>query len=42
METLWKSPYLDKDGLKFTSEQLTWDQNKHELSSNVFSKISYS
>ena len=30
---------LTKDGLKFTSEQLTWDQNKHELSSNVFSKL---
>lgn len=30
---------LTKDGLKFISEQLTWDQNKHELSSNVFSKL---
>lgn len=30
---------LTKDGLRFTSEQLTWDQNKHELSSNVFSKL---
>lgn len=30
---------LTKDGLKFTSEQLTWDQNKHELSSNVFCKL---
>lgn len=30
---------LTKDGLRFTSEQLTWDQNKHEMSSNVFSKL---
>lgn len=30
---------LTKDGLRFTSEQLIWDQNKHELSSNVFSKL---
>lgn len=30
---------LTKDGLRFTSEQLTWDQNKHELSSDVFSKL---
>ena len=30
---------LTKDGLRFTSEQLTWDENKHELSSNVFSKF---
>ena len=30
---------LTKDGLRFTSEQLTWDENKHELSSNVFSKL---
>ena len=30
---------LTQDGLRFTSEQLTWDQNKHELSSNVFSKL---
>lgn len=30
---------LTKDGLRFASEQLTWDQNKHELSSNVFSKL---
>lgn len=30
---------LTKDGLRFSSEQLTWDQNKHELSSNVFSKL---
>ena len=30
---------LTKDGLRFNSEQLTWDQNKHELSSNVFSKL---
>lgn len=30
---------LTKDGLRFTSEQLIWDQNKHEMSSNVFSKL---
>ena len=30
---------LTKDGLRFTSEQLNWDQNKHELSSDVFSKL---
>ncbi len=30
---------LTKDGLRFNSEQLTWDQNRHELSSNVFSKL---
>ncbi len=30
---------LTKDGLRFSSEQLTWDQNKHELSSDVFSKL---
>ena len=30
---------LTKDGLRFNSEQLTWDQNKHELTSNVFSKL---
>lgn len=30
---------LTKDGLRFSSEQLTWDENKHELSSNVFSKL---
>ena len=30
---------LTKDGLRFTSEQLTWDENKHEISSNVFSKL---
>lgn len=30
---------LTKDGLRFTSEQLTWNQNKHELSSDVFSKL---
>ncbi len=30
---------LTKDGLRFNSEQLVWDQNKHELSSNVFSKL---
>ena len=29
---------LTKDGLRFMSEQLTWDENKHELSSHVFSK----
>lgn len=30
---------LTKDGLRFSSEQLVWDENKHELSSNVFSKL---
>lgn len=27
------------EGLKFTSEQLFWDQNSHELYSNVWSKL---
>lgn len=30
---------LTKDGLRFSSEQLTWDENRHELSSNVFSRL---
>jgi len=30
---------LTKDGLRFSSEQLTWDENKHEISSNVFCKL---
>ncbi len=30
---------LTKDGLRFTSEHLTWNQNKHELSSDVYSKL---
>lgn len=30
---------LTKDGLRFTSEQLYWDQMKHELYSNVFSRM---
>lgn len=30
---------LTKDGLRFSSEQLTWNQDKHELSSDVFSKL---
>lgn len=30
---------LTKDGLRFNSEQLTWDQTKHELSSDVYSKL---
>jgi len=42
-ERIWKLygrvRILTKDGLRFTSEQLTWDENKHELSSNVFSKL---
>ena len=42
-ERVWKLygrvRILTKDGLRFTSEQLTWDENKHELSSNVFSKL---
>lgn len=42
-ERVWKLygrvRILTKDGLRFTSEQLTWDENRHELSSNVFSKL---
>lgn len=42
-ERVWKLygrvRILTKDGLRFASEQLTWDENKHELSSNVFSKL---
>ena len=42
-ERVWKLygrvRILTKDGLRFTSEQLTWDENKHELSSHVFSKL---
>lgn len=42
-ERVWKLygrvSILTKDGLRFTSEQLIWDENKHELSSNVFSKL---
>lgn len=42
-ERVWKLygrvRILTKDGLRFTSEQLTWDVNKHELSSHVFSKL---
>lgn len=42
-ERVWKLygrvKILTKDGLRFASEQLTWDENKHELSSNVFSKL---
>lgn len=30
---------LTKDGLRFTSERLFWDENKHELYSNVFSRL---
>lgn len=30
---------LTKDGLKFSSEQLYWDEMKHELYSNVFSHL---
>ena len=28
-----------KDGLRFTSQELFWDQNTHELYSNVFSRL---
>lgn len=28
-----------KDGLRFTSQELFWDQNAHELYSNVFSRL---
>ena len=42
-ERVWKLygrvRILTKDGLRFTSEQLTWDENKPELSSHVFSKL---
>ena len=42
-ERVWKLygrvRILTKDGLRFTSEQLTWDENKHALSSHVFSKL---
>nr|MBP7472162.1 LPS export ABC transporter periplasmic protein LptC [Prevotella sp.] len=30
---------LTKDGLRFWSEQLYWDENKHEIYSHVFSKL---
>lgn len=30
---------LTKDGLRFSSEQLYWDENKHELYSFVFSRL---
>ncbi|WP_423826403.1 LPS export ABC transporter periplasmic protein LptC [Segatella maculosa] len=30
---------LTKDGLRFSSEQLFWDEDRHELYSNVFSKL---
>lgn len=30
---------LTKDGLRFSSEQLFWDENTHELYSNVFSRL---
>lgn len=30
---------LSNDGLKFYSEQLYWNQNKHELYSNVYSRL---
>lgn len=30
---------LTKDGLRFSSEQLFWDENKHELYSHVFSRL---
>lgn len=30
---------LTKDGLRFNSEQLYWDENKHELYSHVFSRL---
>ena len=29
---------LTKDGLRFSSEQLFWDEDRHELYSNVFSR----
>ena len=30
---------LTKDGLRFSSEQLFWDENAHELYSHVFSRL---
>ena len=30
---------LTKDGLRFSSNQLFWDENKHELYSHVFSRL---
>ena len=30
---------LTKDGLRFTSEELFWDENKHELWSDMYSKL---
>jgi LPS export ABC transporter protein LptC len=30
---------LTKDGLRFSSEQLYWDENRHELYSHVFSRL---
>jgi len=30
---------LTKDGLRFSSEQLFWDESKHELYSNVYSHL---
>lgn len=30
---------LTKDGLRFSSEELFWDESKHELYSNVFSRL---
>ncbi|MBP7856686.1 MAG: LPS export ABC transporter periplasmic protein LptC [Prevotella sp.] len=30
---------LTKDGLRFSSEQLFWDERQHELYSNVFSRL---
>ena len=30
---------LTKDGLRFASEQLFWDENRHELYSYVFSRL---
>ena len=30
---------LTKDGLKFSSERLYWDEDKHELYSDVYSRL---
>lgn len=30
---------LTKDGIRFSSEQLFWDENKHELYSHMFSRL---
>lgn len=38
-ELLGRVRILTKDGLRFSSEQLFWDENKHELYSYMFSNL---